>query len=223
MPDQTNDEASQEIRRFFDRLAARHGLDSQTTQELCGHLEEKLIGYLSGGIPVTTQDAMLLVRAHFGDADRICEMLGGRAGMSAWRYAARRRALLWVAAVAAVLMLFVVPACALGMGAGLRAVLAIAGWMAVLETGVLLAARADLRSVWQRAISVAFLLPTTGILCLLLGKGVVPLTVPPPRHFAEVKFLFSVIGSFAVVGHVGLLAFLTWPDRTRLRIPTLRG
>jgi hypothetical protein len=75
MPEIPTDATVQKIRSLCHELAARHGLDEPTRDELCGHLEDKLIGYLSGSVRISEDDALELVRAHFGNADRIARGL----------------------------------------------------------------------------------------------------------------------------------------------------
>jgi hypothetical protein len=64
------------IRSLCHELAARYRLDDDTRDELCGHLEDKLAGYLSGEVKTTEDDALALVRAHFGDAEQVARLLG---------------------------------------------------------------------------------------------------------------------------------------------------
>jgi len=65
------------IRALCGQMAESQSLDEATRDELCGHLEDKLAGYLSGDVKITEEDALLLVRAHFGDAERIGRQLEG--------------------------------------------------------------------------------------------------------------------------------------------------
>src|SRR5262249_9802013 len=48
---------------------------SRTAEELYGHLEDKLIGYLGGEERLTEADAMILVREHFGRVDGLRSVL----------------------------------------------------------------------------------------------------------------------------------------------------
>jgi hypothetical protein len=48
-----------------------HNLDEEIRAELYSHMEDKLLGYLSGGEKVTEEDAFILVREHFGNPDTI--------------------------------------------------------------------------------------------------------------------------------------------------------
>ena len=58
--------SAKKIRTLCDDLAARFRLDDATRNELGGHLEDKLAGYLSGEVRISEEDALTLVRAHFG-------------------------------------------------------------------------------------------------------------------------------------------------------------
>ena len=75
MPESPAESSRQKIRSLCRELADRHQLDDQTCDELCGHLEDKLIAYLSGEERITEADALHLVRAHFGDAAQIARSL----------------------------------------------------------------------------------------------------------------------------------------------------
>ncbi len=72
---------SPEIAARIDSLAkqisvAEH-LDAEIQAELRGHIEDKLRGYLSGEVRVSEGDAMLLAKAHFGDARAVKGMFQG--------------------------------------------------------------------------------------------------------------------------------------------------
>ncbi len=63
------------IRALCGEIAVAHELDSELREELCGHIEDKTIGYLSGEEAVSEPDALLLAREHFGDRARLKAML----------------------------------------------------------------------------------------------------------------------------------------------------
>jgi len=63
------------IRALCQELAVRQGLNDEARDELCNHLEEKLTGYLNGEVKISEEDALCLVRAHFGDADQIARAI----------------------------------------------------------------------------------------------------------------------------------------------------
>src|SRR5213078_4380923 len=75
-----SDDVLTKIRALCSELAKRHGIGDDARDELCAHLEDKLSGYLSGRVTVSEEDALCLVRAHFGDADRIARCLAGQSG-----------------------------------------------------------------------------------------------------------------------------------------------
>jgi hypothetical protein len=52
-----------------------HNLDEEIRAELYSHMEDKLLGYLSGGEKVTEEDAFILVREHFGNPAVIRSLL----------------------------------------------------------------------------------------------------------------------------------------------------
>jgi hypothetical protein len=80
MPEISGEPALRKIRSLCQELAARHGLDDAARDELCDHLESKLAGYLDGSVKITEDDALLLVRGHFGDADKIARRLARERG-----------------------------------------------------------------------------------------------------------------------------------------------
>ncbi|MBI5095592.1 MAG: hypothetical protein HZB26_24555 [Candidatus Hydrogenedentes bacterium] len=49
------------------QITVAHELDPEIQEELYGHMEDKLLAYLSGEERVSEQDAFVLVREHFGD------------------------------------------------------------------------------------------------------------------------------------------------------------
>jgi hypothetical protein len=69
------DSSRRKINSLSHELFGRLHLDEDTRAELSAHLEEKLAGYMSGQIPISEEDALILVRAHFGDARQIARRL----------------------------------------------------------------------------------------------------------------------------------------------------
>ncbi len=55
------------IRSLCSGITSANNLDKEIHEELCSHLEEKTLAYLSGREKVTEEDAFILVREHFGD------------------------------------------------------------------------------------------------------------------------------------------------------------
>jgi hypothetical protein len=97
MHESPNQASLEKIRALCRDLAKRRKLDEATRDELCGHLEDKLSGYLSGEVKITEEDALLLVKAHFGDAGEIASRLTNEKEnvMSWW---------IWMGVVAAMLI-----------------------------------------------------------------------------------------------------------------------
>ncbi len=63
------------IRALCNELAREHGLEDAAREELCDHMEEKLLDYFSGRVKISEEDALLLVRSHFGDAHQVARQL----------------------------------------------------------------------------------------------------------------------------------------------------
>jgi len=206
-------ESSRKIEAFCRDLALRHDLDAQTADELRGHLEDKILGYLSGEVKLTEEDALLLTAAHFGDAQKIAGLLGRWVPEPA-ELAPRQRRLRLAAAATALLMLLGLPACVLAIAGGFRLSLEAAGVFAVFEAGILLSVRADLLSRWQRLTAAGFLLPALGFLGLLLTAAIKESNLaaqPPSQALGLVAAL--VIGGASFIGHLLVLGLLVLPLR----------
>lgn len=67
MPDHLTPETAERIRALCRKISVAHDLDEEIQAELFSHMEDKLLGYLSGEEKVTEEDALILVREHFGD------------------------------------------------------------------------------------------------------------------------------------------------------------
>lgn len=59
------------------QISVAHGLDEEIRAELYTHMEDKLLGYLSGKEKITEDDAFILVQKHFGDPGIIKELFQG--------------------------------------------------------------------------------------------------------------------------------------------------
>lgn len=68
-------EIEQRARELCEQISVAHDLDAEIQQELYTHVEDKLLGYLSGEVPVTQDDALILVREHFGDIRTIKSLM----------------------------------------------------------------------------------------------------------------------------------------------------
>jgi hypothetical protein len=88
MQDESIESAVREIRALCKELAENRGLSEEVREELCGHMEDKLMGYLKGEERVSVEDALVLVRAHFGDADRVGHELAreGKGAQRLWSF-----------------------------------------------------------------------------------------------------------------------------------------
>jgi hypothetical protein len=72
------DELTPGTRKKLDGLCEKLGIadaEPDVRDEMLGHLEEKLSGYLTGEEKLTEDDALLLVERHFGDVRKICKDL----------------------------------------------------------------------------------------------------------------------------------------------------
>ena len=75
MPENISPETMESIRALCRRISVAHDLNDEIQRELYTHMEDKLLGYLSGGEKVTEEDAFILVREHFGDPVVIRKLL----------------------------------------------------------------------------------------------------------------------------------------------------
>ncbi len=74
MPNPTP-ETLQQMRDLCKKISVAHDLDATIQEELRGHMEDKLLAYLSGEELLSEQDAFILVREHFGDPATIKALL----------------------------------------------------------------------------------------------------------------------------------------------------
>lgn len=70
-----NDDIQQKARDLARKITVAHDLDPEIQEELYGHIEDKLLGYMSGEEQVSEADAFILVREHFGDAKALRGLL----------------------------------------------------------------------------------------------------------------------------------------------------
>lgn len=172
MPEGLNESAMVQIHEIVRELARKKGLSPEEAEEIGGHLEDKLLGYLSGEVRITQDDALLLTRAHFGDAAGVAQQLADD-GTAPRPEARRRRKIKSLATKTALCTLVILPITLVLFGGPpeklrsfLEAALIILAGLGILEAGVLLAVRTDLRSLWQRAVAAAFMVPSLIVLCL---------------------------------------------------------
>lgn len=75
MPDKLSPETERRIRDLCGKISVALNLDPEGQRELSALMEKKLQAYLSGGEKLSEEDALLLVREHFGDPEVIKTML----------------------------------------------------------------------------------------------------------------------------------------------------
>jgi hypothetical protein len=79
-----------QARELARQLSVSHDLDPEIQEELYGHIEDKLLAYMNGDEALTEDDALILVREHFGDTKLVTGMLGAVHGASAPPHLGRR-------------------------------------------------------------------------------------------------------------------------------------
>lgn len=67
MAERMSEAASQRVKALCAKVVVAHGLDEQIRRELCGHMEDELLAYLTGRQKLSEDDALILVEKHFGD------------------------------------------------------------------------------------------------------------------------------------------------------------
>jgi hypothetical protein len=67
MADSLSAKTQEQVRALCHKISVAHDLDPEIQEELYGHMEDKLLAYLTGQEPLTEEDAFILVREHFGD------------------------------------------------------------------------------------------------------------------------------------------------------------
>lgn len=68
-------ETHESIGKFVDGVCADLHLGEEFRSELAAHLEDKIVAYLAGREPLNEKDALLLACEHFGDVERIRDLL----------------------------------------------------------------------------------------------------------------------------------------------------
>ena len=67
MGDPLSSNTQEQMQALCRKISVAHDLDPEIQKELYGHMEDKLLAYLSGEEQATEEDALILVREHFGD------------------------------------------------------------------------------------------------------------------------------------------------------------
>jgi hypothetical protein len=68
-------ETADKLLSLCSQISVANCLDEEIREELYSHLEEKLLAYLSGEEKISEEDALILVREHFGDTAQLTELL----------------------------------------------------------------------------------------------------------------------------------------------------
>jgi len=160
MAEQLDEAALKQIRQITQELARQQGLSADDAEEIGGHLEDKLLASFRGEARITLEDALLLSRAHFGDAAGVARQVSYKRYLPEPRWT-RHQTIVKTAIATAVSTLIVLPGALLLFSDPPRgsfhpllvASTIIYAGLGVLESGVLLAARADLTSRVQRLVA----------------------------------------------------------------------
>jgi hypothetical protein len=84
-----SDETRARIEALTKKISVAEGLDAEVREELRGHVEDKVRGYVSGAERPSEADAVILATAHFGEPGVIQGMFqrvhAGEHGMSLLR------------------------------------------------------------------------------------------------------------------------------------------
>jgi len=75
MPDQITGETRKQLETLCRKISVSRRLDAEIQRELYGHMEDRLLAHMNGEIPLTEEDAFILVREHFGDPAMIKERI----------------------------------------------------------------------------------------------------------------------------------------------------
>ena len=75
MPELISRETREQLEALCRKMSVSHKLDAEIGRELYAHMEDRLLAHMNGEIPLTEQDAFILVREHFGDPAVIKEHL----------------------------------------------------------------------------------------------------------------------------------------------------
>ncbi|MBM3290361.1 MAG: hypothetical protein FJY92_09440 [Candidatus Hydrogenedentes bacterium] len=78
-------ETQLQIHALRDSIAQRDQLGEEVAEELCGHIEDKVIAYLEGQEALTEADALLLAREHFGNPESVRALLLDSRPSAQWR------------------------------------------------------------------------------------------------------------------------------------------
>lgn len=218
MPEQLDEAALEQIRQITQELARQQGLSADDAEEIGGHLEDKLLAYFRGEARITLEDALLLARAHFGDAAGVAKQVSYKRYVPepSWT---RHQAIVKTAIATAISTLIVLPAALLLFGDPPRgsfhplliATTIIYAGLGVLESGVVLAARADLKSRSQRLVAGLFIVPALGVLIVALIGGMGAVSAHWDRSTRGGYAMIALVVLACLLGHAMLLLLLSHP------------
>ncbi len=97
MSEKMSPETQEKINDLCRQISVAHNLDEEIQEELYTHMEDKLIGYLSGDEKLAEEDAFILVREHFGDPAVIKSLYHNVEAVAAQVSLARRIGAIWAA------------------------------------------------------------------------------------------------------------------------------
>lgn len=75
MAKQPSPETIKRLRALCERITVAEDIDPDIQEELLGHVEDKFRAYLDGSERLTEEDALILVREHFGDPAQVKALL----------------------------------------------------------------------------------------------------------------------------------------------------
>ena len=75
MVEELEPDTNEKMRALCKKISVAHDLDAEIQEELYSHMEDKLLGYLSGEEALAEEDAFILVREHFGDPSALKGLL----------------------------------------------------------------------------------------------------------------------------------------------------
>ena len=76
MRDSVSPDIQAKLSALCKQVSVAHDLDPDIQKELYGHMEDKLLAYVNREEPLTDEDALILVREHFGDPAVIKDLFG---------------------------------------------------------------------------------------------------------------------------------------------------
>ncbi|HEX5244182.1 MAG TPA: hypothetical protein VFW23_13040 [Tepidisphaeraceae bacterium] len=218
MPEQLDAAALEQIRQITQELARRQGLSADDAEEIGGHLEDKLLAYFRGEARITLEDALLLARAHFGDAAGVARQVSTKRYLPEPRWT-RHHSIVKTAIATAICTLVVLPAALLLFGDPprgsyhpmLNSMIVMYTGFGMLEAGVLLAARADLKSRWQRIIAGLFIAPALAVLVMALIGGIGAVNAHWDMATRGGYAMIALVVLACLFGHVMLMLLLSHP------------